>query len=95
MHPRELKTGQGRSDGLVALVDPACRKQRLISRAALRIGRKQHQARRMPIDAMQRHQVGIVQAADQAAQQGLLDIFPAGVTGRKCGLSATTRCSST
>ncbi|MNY19524.1 hypothetical protein D3C86_1529620 [compost metagenome] len=75
MHQRESQAGQRLCDGLVALFDLPGWKQRLISRTSLRIGGKQHQPCGMSVDAMQWHQVRIVQAPDQAPEQRLFDVF--------------------
>ncbi|MCY1413688.1 hypothetical protein D9M71_291240 [compost metagenome] len=78
VHQREIQTRQGRGNGLVALFDLPIGEQRLIGRTALRIGRKQHQARSVPVDAMQGHQMRIIQTPDQATQQCVFDVLAGG-----------------
>ncbi|MNO67144.1 hypothetical protein D3C76_579470 [compost metagenome] len=75
VHQREIVLRHGRGNRLVALVDTSFGEQPLVGTAALRVGGKQHKPGGMPVDTVQRHQMRVAQAADQAAQQGLLDVF--------------------
>ena len=75
MHEGKLQLGQRGRDGFIALFDLAGGKQLLIDTARLRVGREQHQAGGVSIDAVQRHQMRVVETTDQTAQQRVLDIF--------------------
>ncbi len=72
-HVRKREIRQGRRERLVALRDEVLAEQGLILRTAARIGREQHEARGLAVDAVQRHEIGIPQRIDEPAQQGLGD----------------------
>ena len=78
MQVGKIQLRQCRSDSLVAFLHRTLAKQRLILAATGRVDREQHQAGRQSVDAVDRHQVRIAGALDQACQQGLLDVL----TGR-------------
>jgi len=85
-HPRFRQRWRGFGQCKVAFVDPALRKQGLIRRARRRVGRQQHEPGGVPIDTVQRREIGEIERSPQPKQQRLLQITAGGQHRQTMGL---------